>query len=135
MVLGLAPRGGNYVTVKRYIQVLGLDTSHWLGQSWVGKRGTPPTLRPLASILVQNSDYATSWLRKRLIDAGLKEHRCEECRLTEWQGKPIPLEVDHLNGIANDHRIDNLRLLCPNCHALTPTWRGRNKQRRRRNTT
>lgn len=53
-------------------------------------------------------------------------HKCESCNLEEWLGNKIPLELDHINGVNNDNRIENLRILCPNCHALTPTYRGKN---------
>jgi 5-methylcytosine-specific restriction endonuclease McrA len=58
-----------------------------------------------------------------LINEGIKEHKCELCGITEWNGKPAPIELDHINGKHTDNRIENLRILCPNCHAQTPTWR------------
>jgi Zn finger protein HypA/HybF involved in hydrogenase expression len=80
----------------------------------------------LEQILVENSTFQTNKLRKRLLETGLKEHKCENCNNTEWMGKPIPLELSHKNGVNNDHRLENLELLCPNCHAQTPTYRGKN---------
>lgn len=128
--LGLRPSGGNYATVETHIRRLGLSTSHFGGQAWVGLGVRPhPMQRPLTDVLVAGSTYPTSKLLRRLIAAGLKERKCERCGLTEWQGEPIPLEVDHQNGDRMDHRIENLRVLCCNCHALTPTWRGRNRSR------
>lgn len=67
----------------------------------------------------------THRLRLRLIKQGLKEHKCENCQLTEWQGKPIPLELDHIDGNKEHNELSNLRVLCCNCHAQTETWRGR----------
>lgn len=116
---------GNRSTVKKYIEKLGLSTEHWLGQSWVQKGWQEI---PLEEILVERSTYKTWHLRNRLLRSGMKEHKCESCSRSEWLGVPIPLELDHVNGVNNDHRLENLRLLCPNCHALTPTWRGRNKR-------
>lgn len=81
----------------------------------------------LKDILIKDSKWTqTNRLKGRLFEEGLKEKICENCRLDIWQDKPIPLEIDHSNGIRNDNRIENLKILCPNCHALTPTYRGRN---------
>jgi hypothetical protein len=130
--LDLAPAGGSYATVAHWIATWDLDVSHFTGQAWVGtrpERPVPGQKYTLETIFCQNSSYPTSHLLAILVRKGMRERRCERCGLTEWQGNPIPLEVDHVNGVRNDHRPENLRLLCPNCHALTPTWRGRKNRR------
>lgn len=81
---------------------------------------------PLNLIMVKGSTYQTNKLRIRLLKEGLKEHKCERCCLTKWNKKPIPLELSHKNGINDDHRLENLELICPNCHAQTDTYRGKN---------
>ena len=130
--IGLVPAGGNYKTVHARIARLELDTSHFTGAGWnVGARfkmlGQPFSWE---NILIENSKYTSTYrLRNRLIEYDLKEHRCEECGLTEWREQPIPLELHHANGINNDHRLANLQLLCPNCHALTENYRGKNQIR------
>ena len=82
----------------------------------------------LSKILVQNSTWTNTYhLKNRLFKEGIKEQKCECCGLTEWQGMPIALELHHVNGIKNDLRIENLQILCPNCHALTDNYRGKSK--------
>lgn len=82
---------------------------------------------PLKEILEgKYPQYQSNKLRSRLIEEGYKDRRCECCNNTEWLGKPISLEVDHVNGISTDHRLNNLKILCPNCHAQTETYRGKN---------
>ena len=128
LTLGLVEAGGNYDTIRQYVIKLDLDTSHWVGMGW--RKGTTIPIKPaipLEKILVEDSTYTnTNRLRGRLIREGYKEHRCEHCGLTEWMGGPIPLELEHTNGDRHDHRIENLEVICPNCHALTPTHRGKN---------
>jgi 5-methylcytosine-specific restriction endonuclease McrA len=73
--------------------------------------------------------------KKRLIGAGLKTECCEGCGLTEWCGKPIPLQLHHVNGDGRDQRLENLQLLCANCHSQTDNWGGRNVRRRATQTS
>ena len=127
--IGLKAAGSNYDTVKRKIKEFNLDTSHMTGKVWnQGERfRTMRPARPLSEILVQHSSYTSSnKLRQRLLKENLKEHKCECCNRTEWMGKPIKLELHHINGIKDDLRIENLQILCPNCHAYTDNYRGKN---------
>lgn len=129
VVLGLVPAGGNYDQIRRRIDALGLDTSHFLGMGWnKGGVGTRKP-RPLEELLVKGSDVQSYKLKKRLFISKLKKPVCELCgwAKTSVDGR-IPLELDHINGDRFDNRINNLRILCPNCHSLQPTHRGRNKK-------
>ena len=78
---------------------------------------------PLEEILVENRNYNSNTLKKRLIESGLKEDRCELCECSnEWNGKPLTLQLDHINGNHSDNRLENLRIVCPNCHSQTETF-------------
>ena len=128
--LGEVPNATTRRHVARDIHQLALDTSHFAAVSPTGGRQR----RPLAELLVEGQRLTSGDLRKRLIEEQLKEHRCEGCRRTHWETRPIPLELDHVDGDRWNNRLVNLRLLCPNCHALTPTYRGRNIGRAHRRT-
>jgi 5-methylcytosine-specific restriction endonuclease McrA len=131
-LMGMRVGGGNYATIKRCINELRVDTSHWTGQGH-RKGSVRPVVaaRPLQSILVRGSAYHSDKLRRRLIREMVFEHRCAGCRLSDWLGSKIPLELDHKDGDRSNNVLENLRLLCPNCHALTPTYRGRNARKKR----
>ena len=128
--LNKKPVGSNYKWFDKKIKEFDLNISHFTGKGWsFGKRfrvGNKAT--SLKEILVENSTYSSTYkLKLRLFKEGIKQQICEECKNTEWNGKPIPLELEHCNGNNTDNRIENLKVLCPNCHAQTPFYRGRNK--------
>lgn len=126
--LGVSPRGGNYRVFKKFEKLYEVDTSHFTGQGHLrGKTHNFNTI-PLDEILVKDYEYSSNKLRKRLISEGIKEHKCECCGLNEWLDEPIPLELDHIDGDHYNNMLENLKILCPNCHAKTPTYRGKNKK-------
>lgn len=128
---GVIPAGGNYFTMNRNLSRFNIDTSHWgtikQRQGWLkGKTHNWTPKIPLEEIMVENSTYgAMSSLKNRLFKAGIFERKCYKCGLTEWLGLPIPLELEHISGDKFDCRKENLTILCPNCHAFTPTYRRR----------
>lgn len=132
--LKLIPAGGNYAQITSRIKSLNLDTSHFTGKGWnVGMQFRPTPPKPIEELLVAGSAYQSHRLKKRLFLSGLKKPACELCGWSqESPDGRIPVELDHVNGDHSDNRIENLRILCPNCHSLQPTHRGRNKKVRLR---
>lgn len=127
--INLRPTGGNYNVIKIKILELKLDTAHFKGKAWnKGLVGTTRSNRIATQDLLQkNSHFQSFKLKKRLFQEGIKFPKCELCGWSEIsQDGRIPVELDHINGDNTDNRIENLRILCPNCHSLQPTHRGRN---------
>lgn len=122
--LGYRPSGGMHSAITFHVNRLGLDTTHFTRQGWArGTRGVTSHPRPLVEVLVAASSYTNvGKLRIRLIREGLKSPQCESCGMSQWLGERIALELDHVNGDRRDHRLENLRILCPNCHAQTEMW-------------
>lgn len=90
--------------------------------------GGQAPLTPLNEILVENSSYSRTKLKERLLENGMLRNECYECAGgPEWNGKSLVLQLEHKNGINNDNRLENLAILCPNCHSQTDTFSGRNR--------
>lgn len=129
--LGLVPAGGNYEQVQSSIKRLKLDTDHSKGMGWsLGLKVTNNPSVPIENLLVNGSRPQSYKLKNRLFAEGLKLPKCEICGWSKisMDGR-IPVELDHVNGDHYDNRIENLRILCPNCHSLQLSHRGRNKGR------
>jgi transposase-like protein len=122
--LGLRPAGGNHGTIKKYVERWGISTAHfdpYAARPLQGRRRIP-----LAEILIEDSTYHRGHLKRRLFAEGFKQPRCELCGQGEtWRGQPLALILDHINGVPDDHRLENLRIVCPNCAATLDTHCGR----------
>lgn len=119
--------GGAYVVLKNIITRLSIDISHFTHGSW-NKGKKFPSKRDISVYLSNQVKIGSHALKLRLFKENLKQKKCESCGLESWLGGPIPLELDHINGIHDDNSLSNLRILCPNCHHLTPTHAGKNRK-------
>lgn len=120
----------NVVTLKRIINEysLSLDKMNINRRVRMSDTTKSQNRRKTALEIIKDSKVISSHkLKERLIEDGIKERRCENCGLTEWMGKIIPLELHHKDGNHSNNDLDNLQLLCPNCHAQTDTYKGKNK--------
>ena len=126
--LNLAPYGGNYNTFHKRVKELNLDTSHFKGQACNKGKSFGPK-RPIEDYLSNNQEIKSHSLKKRLISEGFFKHECATCGCSKWFGAKIPLELDHIDGNNKNNGLSNIRLLCPNCHAMTDNYRGKNIKR------
>ena len=117
--------------VDTFIKRLNLDISHFSGR-W--KPCNQNERYPIETRLVKGKFRGNSSLKHRLFKLNILDRKCSNCGLTEWMGKPAPLEIDHINGDPYDNTLSNLRILCPNCHAQTPTANGKNIKKKKGST-
>ena len=111
-------------TLNRYLQKMGI--SYQGNQSGKGQTKARSSKMTLAEYLLYSKDIQSSKIRVKLLEEGIKPHKCECCGRKTWMEKPIPLELHHKDGNHNNNTIQNFELLCPNCHAFTDSYRGKN---------
>lgn len=125
--LNLNQQGSSYKSIKKHIKKNNIDISHFKGKGWSKNKSFQPK-RDISAYLSNQFQISSHNLKKRLLKEKIFTHTCSSCHLTEWMNNPIPLELDHIDGNHENNNLLNLRLLCPNCHAFTPTYRGKNKK-------
>ena len=127
--LGYTVKGNSwgYSQIRRRMTDLNLDYSIFKGKQCVMKNKITKVVKA-EDILKENCKHQRTVLRRYIIKNNLIPYKCAICGCTEWQGRTLSLELDHINGINNDNRLENLRFLCPNCHSQTSTYGSRNQQ-------
>lgn len=126
--VGLCESGSSQHGIRQRVKALGLDTTHFSGHNRRAVLGHTGRSAPISEFLRNPRKVNSSHLKGRLIQEGMLENRCTECgQDSTWNGKHLVMQLDHIDGDRLNNLLDNLRLLCPNCHSQTPTYRGRNK--------
>lgn len=126
--LNLRVAGGNYANIKKHILLNNIEISHF-NNSIIKNLTSFKEILKNEEIFCENSKVSRNAVKKRLLKENLIEHKCKECGLqNSWNNKPITLQLEHINGIFNDNRLENLCWLCPNCHTQTETFCGKNKK-------
>lgn len=136
--LSLNPNNnGNIRWINLKVKNLRIETDHWLGQGHLKGKSHDWNGKNLDGILVENSTYSNgSSLKRRLIKNKLLINKCSACGIEPyWNSRPLTLQIDHINGDYTDNRLENLRILCPNCHSQTETYGSKNKLTISRNGT
>lgn len=121
------------LSVRECAAKFGFNLASWQQAVKRGAVVARPREMPLEVLLVADRHQTNrSHLRQRLLAAGLKRNRCERCGITDWLGEPLNMALHHINGDGRDNRLENISFLCPNCHAQTPNYGGKNGHRRGR---
>ena len=113
-------------TLNRYLEKMGIEYTG--NQSGKGQPKRKPKM-DLEDYLANSTDIQTNKVRKKILEENIKAHKCECCGLETWLGQPIPLEVHHKDGDRSHNELSNFELLCPNCHAFTDSYRGKNSRK------
>lgn len=115
--VGTKPATGSQTHLKKVAVKFGIDFSHFVGKSGM-VNGVPPNKKDIQEYLIKNSRISSDRLRRRLINSGLKDAKCEKCGIDSWLGEKAPLELDHIDNDHFNNELSNLQILCPNCHSL-----------------
>lgn len=126
--IGLVPKGGNIRTIRQKLDEFNVDYSHFTGKNWNVNPENPVYKEKYEPSLCEHSSLRSAYVKELVYRLGLKENKCEKCGLTEWQGEPLVCELHHINGDSTDNRIENLIILCPNCHSQTDNFRSKNRK-------
>lgn len=121
--MGLKVYPGNFQTCHKLIARLGLSTEHFSQNYSTSGNKT----YPIEDYLTNQRTTSTNRLKLRLIKEGILQHKCYHCGITEWNGQPTPIQLEHIDGDSRNNSLENLTILCPNCHAQTETYCGKNK--------
>jgi hypothetical protein len=119
------------LSVRQCAARFGFNLASWHQAMKRGAVVARPVAMPIIELLVVGRRTNRSHLKLRLLKEGLKENRCEHCGITEWRDKPLNMQLHHVNGDGMDNRLENIELLCANCHSQTDTYGGRNGHRRK----
>lgn len=119
-------------TVRECMKAFGFSAASWFDAVNRGALVARPSATPMSELLVAGTYRERYNVKTRLVKEGLKENTCERCGLIDWQGEPLTLALHHINGERHDNRLENLMLLCPNCHSQTDNYAGRNGRGRER---
>jgi len=130
---GLIVFGSGYRTIKKRLDADGIDYSH-IHTGLDCNRGRKFDCKvaiPLEQVMVKDSTYSRGYLKKRMLKNGMLKNKCSICgQEPEWKGKPLVMVLDHINGVSNDNRIENLRLVCPQCNSQLDTTNGKNRRKK-----
>ena len=124
--MNIVAAGGNYACLKKHIELHNIDISHFTLQGWSRGKIIGPK-RPIEDYLSNKAGIQSWKLKRRLIKENILEHKCNNCKQKTWLDDQIPIELHHKDGNHLNNELSNLELLCPNCHALTDNYRGKNK--------
>jgi 5-methylcytosine-specific restriction endonuclease McrA len=130
---GLKETGGNYTNIQSRCKEFNVNTSHFFGKGWNNKKHPSYSKngKPLVDFFVKgDKKISSSRVKSRLINNDLREYKCEKCGIIDWMGERIVIELHHINGDPTDNRLDNIQLLCPNCHSQTHNYCKREEVRK-----